>query len=87
MMALVPVRSGCADRARRVDIAVLWGRSVAEQRAMVALEDRRHGRRAGSGTPDGAFVFDRFVPDPTMFDWGQRVEALAVTEDSATLEV
>jgi hypothetical protein len=53
---------------------------------MVALEDRRQGRRAGSGTPDGAFVFGQFVPDPTMFDRGQRVEALAVTEDSATLE-
>jgi len=36
---------------------------------------------------DGAFVIECFVPDPARFDRGQRVEALAVTEDSATLEV
>ena|SRR6266545_1903599 len=36
---------------------------------------------------DGAFVIECFVPDPAKFDRGQRVEALAVTEDSATIEV
>jgi hypothetical protein len=36
---------------------------------------------------DGAFVIECFVPDPTKFDRGQRVEALSVTEDSATIEV
>src|SRR6266542_3062086 len=37
--------------------------------------------------PDGAFVIECFVPDPSKFDRGQRVEALSVTEDSATIEV
>jgi SAM-dependent methyltransferase len=37
--------------------------------------------------PAGAFVIECFVPDPARFDRGQRVEALAVTEDSATIEV
>lgn len=37
--------------------------------------------------PDGAFVVECFVPDPSKFDRDQRVEALAVTEDSATIEV
>jgi len=37
--------------------------------------------------PDGMFVIDCFVPDLTRFDRGQRVQALAVTEDSATLEL
>jgi SAM-dependent methyltransferase len=36
---------------------------------------------------DGAFVIECYVPDPSKFDRGQRVEALAVTEDSATIEV
>jgi SAM-dependent methyltransferase len=36
---------------------------------------------------DGAFVLECFVPDPAKFDRGQRVEARAVTEDSATIEV
>jgi hypothetical protein len=36
---------------------------------------------------DGAFVIECFVPDPAKFDRGQRVEALSVTEDSATIEV
>jgi SAM-dependent methyltransferase len=36
---------------------------------------------------DGAFVLECFVPDPARFDRGQRVQALAVTEDSATIEV
>ena len=36
---------------------------------------------------DGAFVIECFVPDPTKFDRGQRVEALSVTEDAATIEV
>jgi SAM-dependent methyltransferase len=35
----------------------------------------------------GAFVLECFVPDPARFDRSQRVEALAVTEDSATIEV
>src|SRR6266545_4713583 len=45
---------------------------------------------AGGGRvlePDGAFVIECFVPDPSKFDRGQRVEALSVTEDSATIEV
>ncbi|HKH16810.1 MAG TPA: class I SAM-dependent methyltransferase [Solirubrobacteraceae bacterium] len=37
--------------------------------------------------PDGAFVIECFVPDPSRFDRGQRVEALDVTEESATIEV
>jgi SAM-dependent methyltransferase len=37
--------------------------------------------------PDGAFVIECFVPDPSRFDRGQRVEALSVTEDAATIEV
>src|SRR5215211_5412899 len=37
--------------------------------------------------PDGAFVLECFVPDLSRFDRDQRVEALAVTEDSATIEV
>ncbi|GJF30419.1 methyltransferase [Kitasatospora sp. NE20-6] len=36
---------------------------------------------------DGAFVVEAYVPDPSFFDRGQRVETLAVTEDSATIEV
>ena len=36
---------------------------------------------------DGVFVIECFVPDPSKFDRGQRVEARAVTEDSATIEV
>ncbi len=36
---------------------------------------------------DGAFVIECFVPDPSKFDRGQRVEARTVTEDSATIEV
>jgi cyclopropane fatty-acyl-phospholipid synthase-like methyltransferase len=36
---------------------------------------------------EGAFVIECFVPDPARFDRGQRVGALAVTEDSATIEV
>jgi SAM-dependent methyltransferase len=37
--------------------------------------------------PDGMFVIECFVPDLTRFDRGQRVQALAVTEDSATFEL
>ena len=37
--------------------------------------------------PDGVFVIECFVPDLSRFDWGQRVQARAVTEDSAILEV
>ena len=36
---------------------------------------------------DGAFVLECFVPDPSRWDRGQRVEARSVTEDSATIEV
>ncbi len=36
---------------------------------------------------DGAFVIECFVPDPAKFDRDQRVDARAVTEDSATIEV
>ena len=41
-------------------------------------------RVLGSG---GAFVIECFVPDLARFDRGQRVQAVAVTEDSATIEV
>ncbi len=34
--------------------------------------------------PGGAFVIECFVPDLTRFDRGQRMEALDVTEDSAS---
>jgi SAM-dependent methyltransferase len=37
--------------------------------------------------PAGLFVIECFVPDLSRFDRGQRVEALAVTEDSATIAV
>lgn len=37
--------------------------------------------------PGGAFVLECFVPDPTRFDRDQRVEALEVTEEHATIEV
>jgi len=37
--------------------------------------------------PQGAFVLECFVPDPAKFDRGSRVEALEVTEDSATIQV
>jgi SAM-dependent methyltransferase len=36
---------------------------------------------------DGAFVIECFVPNPSRFERGQRVEALSVTEDAATIEV
>jgi SAM-dependent methyltransferase len=37
--------------------------------------------------PGGAFVIECFVPDPTKWDRGQRVEATSVTADNATLNV
>jgi len=37
--------------------------------------------------PGGVFVIECFVPDLARFDRGQCVRAVAVTEDSATLEV
>ncbi len=37
--------------------------------------------------PGGDFVIECFVPDLTRFDRGQRVQTLAVTEDSATVEL
>ena len=37
--------------------------------------------------PGGLFVIECFVPDLDRFDRGQRVQALAVTEESATIEV
>lgn len=36
---------------------------------------------------DGMFVIECFVPDLTRFDRGQRVQTLAVTEDSAIFEL
>ncbi len=36
--------------------------------------------------PGGRFVIECFVPDLTRFDRGQRVQTLAVTEDSVTFE-
>ncbi len=37
--------------------------------------------------PGGVFVIECFVPDLARFNRGQRVQTLAVTEDSATLEL
>ena len=37
--------------------------------------------------PGGVFVTECFVPDLTRFDRGQRVQARAVTEDSAIIEL
>jgi SAM-dependent methyltransferase len=37
--------------------------------------------------PGGMFVIECFVPDLTRFDRGQRVQTLAVTEDSAIFEL
>jgi SAM-dependent methyltransferase len=37
--------------------------------------------------PGGAFVIECFVPDLTRFDRGQRVQVLAVSADSATVEL
>ncbi len=37
--------------------------------------------------PGGRFVIECFVPDLTRFDRGQRVQARAVTEESAVIEV
>lgn len=37
--------------------------------------------------PGGLFVVECFVPDLARFDRGQRVHALAVTEDSASMEL
>jgi SAM-dependent methyltransferase len=37
--------------------------------------------------PDGSLVIECFVPDLARFDRGQRVHAMAVTEDSAIIEV
>jgi SAM-dependent methyltransferase len=45
---------------------------------------RGAARVLGAG---GAFVIECFVPDLARFDRGQRVQAVAVTEDSATIEV
>jgi hypothetical protein len=42
---------------------------------------------AGVLDPDGMFVIECFVPDLTRFDRGQRVQTLAVTEDSAIVEL
>jgi len=38
-------------------------------------------------SPGGVFVIECFVPDLTRFDRGQRVQARAVTEDAAVLEL
>src|SRR6266508_2429529 len=37
--------------------------------------------------PDAAIVIECLAPDPPNFDRGQRVEAVSLTEDSATSEV
>jgi SAM-dependent methyltransferase len=42
---------------------------------------------AGVLDPQGTFVIECFVPDLTRFDRGQRVQTVAVTEDSAVLEL
>lgn len=38
-------------------------------------------------TPEGAFVMEAFVPDPTRFDRGQRVSAIRVEPDLVELEI
>ena len=45
------------------------------------------GNVAGVLEPGGLFVIECFVPDLARFDRDQRVQALSVTEDSATIEV
>jgi SAM-dependent methyltransferase len=42
---------------------------------------------AGVLDPGGMFIIECFVPDLTRFDRGQRVQTLAVTEDSAVFEL
>lgn len=42
---------------------------------------------AGHLEPGGAFVVEAFVPDPSRFDRGQRVEAMHVGLDEAILEL
>jgi hypothetical protein len=42
---------------------------------------------AGVLGPGGAFVIECFVPDPSRFDRGQRMQALDVAEDSASFEL
>jgi SAM-dependent methyltransferase len=37
--------------------------------------------------PDGAFVVECFVPDVASYDHGQRVQAVAVSEEAATIRV
>src|ERR1700741_4455877 len=38
-------------------------------------------------TPDGAFVIQAFVPDPTLFAQGQRVGVTGIGDDEAELDV
>jgi len=38
-------------------------------------------------TPEGAFVIEAFVPDPSRFDHGQRVSAIRVEPDLVALEI
>lgn len=38
-------------------------------------------------SPDGVFVMEAFVPDPTRFDRGQRVSAIRVEPDLVALEI
>ncbi len=37
--------------------------------------------------PEGMFVVECFVPDAAQFDRGHRIQAVAVTEDAAIIEV
>ena len=37
--------------------------------------------------PDGAFVIQAFVPDPTLFDRGQRLAVTSIGDDGAELDV
>jgi SAM-dependent methyltransferase len=37
--------------------------------------------------PDGVFVIECFVPDVAIYDRGQRVQAVAVSEEAATIRV
>ncbi len=45
------------------------------------------GNAAGRLRPGGHLVVEAFVPDPTRFDRGQRVEARAITTDGVRLDV
>jgi SAM-dependent methyltransferase len=57
--------------------------------ALLTQEEQVHclQRVARHLTPEGTFVMEAFVPDPSRFDRGQRVGALDVDTDRVRLEV